>query len=259
MHIRRMRVRRPSPAIIVALVALFVALGGTGYAASTLVIRSAGPQAKASDGGMWTQSGPRGNTGAQGKTGPRGRTGRRGKTGARGKTGPTGAQGPAGAQGANGAPGAMGPAGTTGATGPIGPADYAEFYALMPADNPATVAAGGAVAFPQNGPTSGSIARINTSSFLLPSVGTYRVSFSVPITEAGQLVLSLNSSELSYTVVGRATGTTPIAGESLVTTSTANSVLSVLNPTGSNVALTVTPAAGGVDAVSASLIVERLR
>ena len=48
--------------------------------------------------------------------------------------------------------------GPTGATGPTGEAggvlNYADFYALMPPDNAATVAPGTDVSFPQDGPNS---------------------------------------------------------------------------------------------------------
>jgi len=46
--------------------------------------------------------------------------------------------------------------GPTGVTGPAGTAlNYADFYALMPPDNSATVAPGTDVSFPQDGPNSG--------------------------------------------------------------------------------------------------------
>ena len=48
-----------------------------------------------------------------------------------------------------------------GPAGPQGPAggvlNYADFYALMPGDNSATVAPGTDVSFPQDGPNSGSV------------------------------------------------------------------------------------------------------
>lgn len=48
------------------------------------------------------------------------------------------------------------PTGPTGATGPAGGAlGYADYYALMPPDNAATVAPGTDVDFPRNGPNSG--------------------------------------------------------------------------------------------------------
>ncbi len=82
-----MRRRIPSPAMVVACLALFVALGGTGYAASGAL----------SNGGPATVAKKHRRTVLRGPRGPRG---------PRGLTGPTGPQGPAGAAGA------QGPAGT---------------------------------------------------------------------------------------------------------------------------------------------------
>ncbi|MGG1616771.1 hypothetical protein ACIFQM_01950 [Paenibacillus sp. NRS-1782] len=79
---------------------------------------------------------------------------------------------------------------------------FADFYALMPSDNAATVAPGTDVSFPQNGPSSGTvITRTGTSTFNLSVIGTYQVLFQVSVTEAGQLILTLNGSDLAYTVV----------------------------------------------------------
>ena len=63
---------------------------------------------------------------------------------------------------------------------PPGPAGgiwgYADFYALMPPDNAATVAPGTDVSFPQDGPNSGTtIVRTGASSFNLTEIGTYQV------------------------------------------------------------------------------------
>ena len=67
--------------------------------------------------------------------------------------------------------------------GPSGTAlNYADFYALMPPDNSATVAPGTDVSFPQDGPNSGaSITRTGASSFNLSEIGTYQVFFNVPV------------------------------------------------------------------------------
>jgi hypothetical protein len=139
---------------------------------------------------------------------------------------------------------------------------YAEFYALMPPNNAATVGAGIAVEFPQDGPTSGVISRRSSTEFVLPSVGTYRVAFSVSVNEPGQLVLGLDSGsgmvELPYTVYGRATGTSLISGEALVTTAAVNSALELRNPTGNTPALTITPKAGGTHAAAASIVIQQL-
>ena len=136
---------------------------------------------------------------------------------------------------------------------------FAEFYAMMPNDNPATVAPGTAVDFPQNGPSSGTITRLSSDQFLLPDIGVYMVSWQVSFDEAGQLVLDLNGTQIPYTVVGRATGTSQITGNSLIATTSSNSILSVLNPPGNPLVLTITPFAGGSKAVSASLVIMRIQ
>jgi hypothetical protein len=190
-----------------------------------------------------------------------------GSQGANGSPAPTvggaSAGGGVGATGPTGPAGATGPAGPPGATGAAGPsggiAEFAEFYAIMPPDNTATVAAGSAVQFPQDGPDSGFITRTGPGTFNLSSIGTYEVSFQASVTEPGQLALTLNGAELPYTVVGRATGTSQITGDSLVQTTVINSVLTLENPPGESVALTMTPIAGGVDPVSASLVIKRIQ
>lgn len=157
-----------------------------------------------------------------------------------------------GSQGPVGPPGPQGPAGTAGTS------DYAEFFALMPPDNAATVAPGDPVSFPQDGPADGTITRVNGPSFTLADVGTYQVSFQVSVDEPGQLELSLDGVALPATVVGRATGTSQLVGESLVTTTTVDETLEVLNPLGNSTALTITPLAGGTQAVGASLVIQQL-
>ena len=108
-------------------------------------------------------------------------------------------------------PGPRGPVGPQGLPG--GELGYADFYALMPSDNSATVAPGADVSFPQNGPIANTnIGRLGPSSFNLGPVGTYQILFRVSVTEAGQLILTLNGQDLEYTVSGRATGTSEIVG-----------------------------------------------
>lgn len=220
--------------------------------------------------GIQGEPGPAGATGAIGPQGPQGIQGEPGPAGATGATGPqgpiglTGPAGPAGPQGPQGIQGEPGPAGATGATGPQGPAGtvlaFADYYALMPGDNAASIAAGADVEFPQDGPNSGTeIARISASSFTLLEPGIYKVDFQASVSEAGQLVLTLNGAEIPYTVVGRTTGTSQIAGTALVETTVATSVLTVRNPAGNAAALTLTPAAGGTEPVSAHLVILRLQ
>lgn len=187
-----------------------------------------------------------------------------GPPGPRGLTGPRGRIGPVGPAGEQGPIGPAGPAGEQGPIGPAGPAggvlNYADFYALMPPDNSATVAPGTDVSFPQDGPNSGvGITRTGDSSFNLADIGTYQILFQVSVGEAGQLLLTLNGNDLEYTVVGRATGTSPIVGMAVVTTTTINSVLTVRNPAGNAAALSITPLAGGSRPVSAHLVITQIQ
>jgi len=186
-----------------------------------------------------------------------------------GPPGATGSEGPAGSQGLQGGPGpegAQGPAGSQGVPGPAGGVlAAADFYALMPPDNSATVAAGAAVAFPQTGPVVGStITRVSDFDFHLAAIGTYQVLFQVSATEAGQLVVGIDSAgtgtvvEQPFSVVGRATGTSQIVGQCLVTTTAVTTLLSIRNPTGNSPALTITPLAGGTHAVSAHVVITQI-
>ncbi len=193
------------------------------------------------------------------RAGRRAETGPAGPQGAEGARGSTGADGTPGPQGDPGRTGPQGDPGPTGRTGPAGTTEFAEFFALMPPDNAATVAPGTDVDFPQDGPSSGTITRTGPDTFDLAEIGTYRVAFNVSVSEAGQLILTLDGADLAYTVTGRATGTSQITGESLVETTSANSILTVRNPAGNSTALTITPLAGGTRPVSASLIVEQLQ
>ena len=212
------------------------------------------------------ETGPVGPQGPVGETGPVGPQGPTGETGPVGPQGPQGEQGPAGPQGPIGETGPVGPQGPIGETGPVGPQgpaggvlNYADFYALMPPDNTATVAPGTDVSFPQDGPSSGTdISRTGPDSFNLAQIGTYQILFEVSVDEAGQLMLTLNGEDLPYTVVGRANGASQIVGMAIVTTSVINSIITVRNPEGTATALTITPLAGGTRPVSAHLVITQI-
>ncbi len=102
-----------------ALVALFVALGGTSVAAGNVVLaRNSVGTRQVVDGSLQTsdlsskaRSALKGNAGPRGATGAPGATG---STGAAGAPGVTGSTGPAGAPGAQGATGPQGPPGAPG-------------------------------------------------------------------------------------------------------------------------------------------------
>ena len=226
----------------------------------------AGPQGPIGETGPQGPVGPAGPQGLQGIQGPIGETGPVGPQGPIGETGPQGPVGPAGPQGIQGPVGETGPAGPQGPIGETGPQGipggvlgFADFYALMPPDNTATVAPGTDVSFPQDGANSGTgITRVDDSSFSLAEIGTYQVLFEVSVDEAGQLLLTLNGADLAYTVVGRETGASQIVGMALVTTTAVDSVITVRNPDGTAAALTITPLAGGTRPVSAHLVITRL-
>ncbi len=234
-----------------------------------------GPQGPKGEQGNIGPRGPQGPMGARGPQGPKGEQGEQGEQGPIGPRGFPGPQGVAGPIGPRGFPGPIGPAGPQGEVGPAGPQgevgpagpqgengiiNFADFYALMPPDNSATVAPGTDVSFPQDGPNSNSgIARAGASSFTLADIGVYQVLFQVSVTEAGQLVLTLNGEDLEYTVVGRATEVSQIVGMAIVETTVIDSVLTVRNPAGTAAALTITPSAGGTRSVSAHLVITQLR
>ncbi|WP_022929969.1 collagen-like protein [Patulibacter americanus] len=153
--VRRGRVlRHLNPATVMSATALFVALGGTSYAAITLPAKSVGPRelrsgavsapklrtgavtsAKVRDGSLRARdfragelpepdrgaTGSQGPAGPAGATGPRGADGPAGPSGRAGDPGPAGPRGEAGPAGEPGAPGPRGEAGATGARGPVGP------------------------------------------------------------------------------------------------------------------------------------------
>ena len=130
----------------------------------------------------------------------------------------------------------------------------------MPSDNPEPIQVGEDVAFPQDGPSSGTdITRINDTSFNIAEPGIYQVFFRVIVDETGQLVLTLNDEDIDYTVSGRSTGTSAIINMALIETTEENSVLTVRNPEGNDDEINVTEFAGGNRPVSANLVIIRIQ
>ncbi len=91
----RLLSQRPSPAMVVALVALFVALGGSAYAALKLPANSVGPAQLKKGAVTPTKLSPAAKT-ALSRPGPKSEAGARGPEGPRGDSGPKGDTGPAG-------------------------------------------------------------------------------------------------------------------------------------------------------------------
>ena len=246
--------------------------GATGPTAARGATGALGPQGSSGTTGANGTDGAPGSQGIPGSSGTNGTNGALGSQGIPGTNGALGSQGipgTSGTNGTNGAPGSQGIPGTSGtngtngtdgavgAQGPAGPVStlaFAEFYAVMPSDNAATVASGSRLLFPQDGPMRGGIVRVG-NSFVLPTAGMWRLAFAASITEAGQLQLYLNDTRVSYGAFGRATGTSQIAGEAFVTTTAAANV-DVRNSSAGVV--TLTPLAGGPQPVTSFLTIQQL-
>lgn len=205
-------------------------------------------------------TGPQGIPGPDGAIGPTGPQGVAGATGAVGPTGPTGATGATGAVGPTGPQGVAGPTGATGAVGPTGPAggisEYASFYALAPNDNPTAIAQNTAVEFPNSSASTTGITRLTNSTFNLADTGTYLIMFKVNTNTAGQLGIAVNGAVQPNATFGNAADNGLIEGKTIITTTTANTVLSIVNPIAT--AVTVTPSAGGTEATVSDLTIIKL-
>lgn len=204
--------------------------------------------------------GPQGVQGYQGPQGPIGPTGPQGIPGPDGAIGPTGPQGVAGAVGPTGPQGVAGPTGATGAVGPTGPAggisEYASFYALAPNDNPTAIAQNTAVEFPNSSASTTGITRLTNSTFNLADTGTYLIMFKVNTNTAGQLGIAVNGAVQPNATFGNAADNGIIEGKTIITTTAANTVLSIVNPIATTV--TVTPSAGGTEATVSDLTIIKL-
>lgn len=124
------RLRRPSPATVVACLALAISLGGTGYAAIRLAPNSVGT-AQLKDNAVISSKVA--NFSLKKADFAPGQLPR----------GPVGPRGPAGAVGPAGAAGAAGPAGPAGPTGPTGAAGPTAKWALVRSDGGIQAQSGG--------------------------------------------------------------------------------------------------------------------
>jgi Collagen triple helix repeat (20 copies) len=137
--------RRPSPAMVVACVALFIALGGVTYAAMVLPANSVGTMQLRSNSvtspkvkdhslkALDFAAGeiPAAAAGASGSPGPQGPAGAAGIPGPSGSQGPVGPQGSVGPQGPAGPQGQAGPQGPSGPEGPPGPPGFADVHYIV--------------------------------------------------------------------------------------------------------------------------------
>lgn len=144
------RKRRPTPSIIIAGIALFIALGGSAIAAKGLVqskdiATGAITSPKIKDGAVELRDlsastqqslqGGGGATGATGEPGPSGASGSNGANGANGANGPNGANGVNGVDGTDGIDGVDG---TDGIDGTIQPLSATQGTTALPTGTPPT-------------------------------------------------------------------------------------------------------------------------
>jgi hypothetical protein len=178
----KLKLRRPSPAMVVACLALFVASTGTGIAAKHYLITSTKQIKPSVLKQLRGAKGPAGQsvtglTGPQGSKGDTGATGAAGATGAQGAQGPKGDTGATGAAGATGAQGAQGPKGDTGAAGHNGATQVAVYSVASTLAASSTNGATAEVSCPAGTVATGGGAGYNASgSGYLP-----RVALSVPL------------------------------------------------------------------------------
>ena len=134
-------------------------------------------------------------------------------------------------------------------------------------DYAATVGVGGAVPFPQNGPSFGGIVKLSDTTFKIPAIGTYEVTFHVHTTEPGQLELAVDNGT-GFIVAHECTGENmnPTAGghsivaNCIITTTGTDAVVKVINPADNSTALTITPADGAnKHANSQTLVIKQLQ
>jgi hypothetical protein len=263
----RARVRN-SAAIVIALLALFVALGGPSYAASAVTHALFAANADKVDGYhasttpkprtllpldrfgklpasvLTLTAGPRGPAGPQGLAGARGDTGPagpQGLAGARGDTGPAGATGAKGDQGAQGpkgdtgATGAQGPKGDTGATGAQGPkGDTGATGAQGPAGTPATRLWAWAMTY-----TSGAVYsfRGTATAVTWQGTGEYLVTFPQNVNTCSWIVTTNRGGNVGWAVPTLIATTAYAQSDNAVSVTFADTSGNLANPLGFSLAV----------------------
>lgn len=176
-----------------------------------------------------------------------------GTPGPPGPEGPQGIPGPEGPQGIPGPPGPEGPPGP-----PSGSTNFADFYALMPPDNPIPIPIGGRIEFPNDGYSNGVIVRLNTSQFILPNIGYYEVQLAIRIQATRQIVVVLDGVELMETMSGNVGASGQIAGVFIVRTTAINQILSINSAISNTATIMISDSAGGLSPISAHLVIKQL-
>lgn len=197
----------PSPAMVVACIAVVLAMTGSAFAARALITgadiqNGSITRADLSRGTLRSLTGRRGPAGTDGFSGARGPQGDTGPAGPQGPAGPAGPQGPRGGPGDTGPEGPIGNTGPQGPQGPQGPAGQSLVQTNGPVSN---MDVGAPLAQTSTGPTDPNTDGVEISNggvFLTAGV-TYKVdvfaSFVAtanPGTEFGVARLFLDSSPL---------------------------------------------------------------
>lgn len=129
----------------------------------------------------------------------------------------------------------------------------------MPADNPVGIAPGDYVAFPSIAFNEGSDITLVDPQTVNIATGYYLVQFQLSVANPAQLVLELAGAEVPSTVVGRDSTGAQISGSSVIQNGTAGVLtLRVKNPSSSLASVILAPNAGGINPVSAHLVLVKL-
>jgi hypothetical protein len=231
------RLRPPSPASLLAAVALFLALGGTAFAAQKYVVSSS-KQVKNSSltgadvkNGSLTAKDLAKGTLLQGPAGRQGPAGSPGATGPKGDVGAKGEAGPKGDRGADGAPGARG--GTTGDVIPSGTTVAGVFDVFHQSGSPS----GGSttVQLPGVAPTPLTSADVNSklSAYANDGDSSCTGSYDAPTAPAGKVCLYLYSRAFNSTETLRGEAmASPSAPSTFLSTHAFRVVLSTTDQTG---------------------------
>ena len=131
-----------------------------------------------------------------------------------------------------------------------GAVPFADFYATFPQG----IGAGQPIQFDQDAIPNSIITRVGSTTFNLPDIATYEISFLVTIAQSVQLAISLNGLVVLSSVVGRTATNSQVMGTSLITTTVINSSLSIVN----NNAPFTTAVSTSAGNVSAHLIIKKL-
>lgn len=182
--------------------------------------------------------------GKDGRDGKDGKDGKNGKDGRDGKCGKPGKKGKDGKNGRDGSDGKDGNDGKDGVDGKNAFLTYANFYGLQPTNNLPQVLPGMAVEFPTDGPMFGDITRLSSSQFNIATTGNYLVMFNITVVEPAELCVSLNGNELFQTLVARAMSETQLSGNYIITVTDPNTVLSIVNPVGTPMSVTLSANTG---------------